>query len=164
MLLKQLKEKKGDMKAMKINNDIKTHLEYLGYAMAPYEDDLLFMKPGFPSTFLTTLSANRILIKGSYGVNSNGEVNELSYLRFINELNIISDCTTFIAGEKTLVFTATYNGIYDRIEFGQIMQGWENDVTTLLYHHSKTQFFLSEDCPNIDMTAINQPVSKQYQA
>ena len=114
MLLKQLKEKKGDMKAMKINNDIKTHLEYLGYAMAPYEDDLLFMKPGFPSTFLTTLSANGILIKG-------GETLE----KIANIKNIVFDKTGTLTTGKFVVS-----------EFKSI-EGDEKEIQNIIYNIEK---------------------------
>ena len=64
---------------MKINNDIKMHLEYLGYASVPNEGENMniFMRPGMPTIFIDQMNHNRLVIKSLYEYNKNGVSNNL---------------------------------------------------------------------------------------
>ena len=149
---------------MKINQDINTHLEYLGYAMVPDSDAFVFMKPGLPTIFIEQLSNNRVTLNARYPYNNNATNNELGFLNYLNTLNQKSYIATFITVSDSLAFCAMYTGLYDRIEFGQFIQAWEHDSTTLLNNTPETHFFLMEDSPSIDSDLMNLAIDKQYAA
>ena len=149
---------------MKINQDINTHLEYLGYAMVPDSDAFVFMKPGLPTIFIEQLSNNRVVLNARYPYNSNAENNELGFLNYVNSLNTKTYIATFLKVGNSLGFCAMYTGLYDRIEFGQFIQAWEHDSTTLLDNEPETPFFLMEDCPSIDADLIHLSSDKQFRA
>ena len=147
---------------MEINEQIKTHLEYLGYAKVPDTNDLIFMKPGLPTLFIEQLSVNRIVLNARYTYNSNAANNELGFLNYVNSLNQKTQIATFLKVPNSLGFCAMYTGLYDRTEFGQFIQAWEHDSTALLDNAPETAFFLMEDCPRIDSDLMNLAVDKRY--
>ena len=149
---------------MKINQNIKTHLEYMGYAMVPDPDTFIFMKPGFPTLIIEQLSENRIVLNARYPYNSNASNNELGFLNYVNTLNQKTYIATFLKVGNSLGFCAMYTGLYDRIEFGQFIQSWEYDSTSLLDNETETPFFLMEDCPRIDSDLMNLSTNKTYLA
>ena len=130
---------------MKINQNIKNHLEYMGYAMEPDSDAFIFMKPGFPTLIIEQLSNNRIVLNARYPYNSNVANNELGFLNYVNSLNTKTYIATFLKVGNSLGFCAMYTGLYNRTEFGQFIQSWEYDSTTLLDNTPETHFFLMED-------------------
>jgi len=149
---------------MKINQNIKTHLEYMGYAMVPDSDTIVFMKPGLPTLFIEQLSVNRIVLNARYTYNSNAANNELGFLNYVNTLNQKTYIATFLKVSDSLAFCAMYTGLYDRIEFGQFIQSWEYDSTSLLENETETPFFLMEDCPRIDSDLMNVAIDKRFVA
>ena len=149
---------------MKINQKIKNHLEYMGYAMVPDSDACIFMKPGFPTMRIEQLSENRIVLNARYPYNSNASNNELGFLNYVNTLNQKTYIATFLKVGNSLGFCAMYTGLYDRIEFGQFIQSWEYDSTSLLDHETETPFFLMEDCPRIDSDLMNLAIDKRFVA
>jgi len=149
---------------MKINQNIKTHLEYMGYAMVPDSDAFIFMKPGLPTIFIEQLSENRIVLNARYPYNSNASNNELGFLNYVNSLNTKTYIATFLKVRDSLAFCAMYTGLYSRIEFGQFIQAWEHDSTTLLDKEPETTFFIMEDCPRIDSDLMNLAVDKRFLA
>ena len=149
---------------MKINQNIKTHLEYMGYAMVPDSDAFIFMKPGLPTIFIEQLSENRIVLNARYPYNSNASNNELGFLNYVNSLNTKTYIAIFLKVGNSLGFCAMYTGLYDRIEFGQFIQAWEHDSTTLLDNEPETTFFLMEDCPRIDSDLMNLAIDKRFVA
>ena len=149
---------------MEINEQIKTHLEYLGYAKVPDTNDLIFMKPGLPTLFIEQLSVNRIVLNAKYTYNSNAANNELGFLNYVNSLNQKTQIATYLKVPNSLGFCAMYTGLYDRTEFGQFIQAWEYDSTVLLENTPETAFFLMEDCPSIDSDLMNLAVDKQFSA
>ena len=149
---------------MEINQNIKTHLEYMGYAIVPDSDTYIFMKPGFPTMCIEQLTENRIVLNARYPYNSNAENNELGFLNYINSLNTKTYIATFLKVGNSLGFWAMYTGLYNRTEFGQFIQSWEYDSTTLLDNTPETHFFLMEDSPSIDSDLMNLAIDKQYAA
>ena len=149
---------------MEINQNIKTHLEYMGYAIVPDSDTYIFMKPGFPTMCIEQLTENRIVLNARYPYNSNAENNELGFLNYINNLNTKTYIATFLKVGNSLGFWAMYTGLYNRTEFGQFIQSWEYDSTTLLDNTPETAFFLMEDCPSIDSDLMNLAANKQFSA
>ncbi len=147
---------------MQINNEIKTHFEYLGYAFIPDADDTIIMKPGLPTLIIEQLSKNRIVLNARYPYNSNAANNELGFLNYVNTLNQKTYVATFLKVSDSLAFCAMYTGLYDRTEFGQFIQAWEHDSTALLDNTLETAFFLMEDCPRIDSDLMNLAVDKRY--
>ena len=129
---------------MRVNKQIKTHLEYLGYAMVP-DDDALFMKPGIPNTYLVDLGPESIGIRGLYRYNDIATNNEYCVLQYVNSLNLKTNVVTFIKGDGYLGFHATYNGKYDRIGFGRFIQAWEDDLTNVLESFWETRCYLSKE-------------------
>tara|TARA_B100000131_G_C17867199_1_gene512695 strand:+ start:162 stop:617 length:456 start_codon:yes stop_codon:yes gene_type:complete len=151
---------------MNINNNIKTHLEYVGYAMVPNEDNEIhiFMKPGMPTIYMQQLTNNRLVLNCIYEYNRNGDNNRTRLLEYVNHLNVYSYVSTFTVDSGKLGFCALFSGIYDRIEFGQFMQAFEHDATALLDNNPDTKLFLMEDCPEIDSELMNLEFDKQYAA
>jgi len=149
---------------MKINQKIKNHLEYMGYAMVPDSDAFIFMKPGFPTLNIEQLNENRIILNARYPYNSNAANNELGFLNYVNSLNTKTYIATFLKVGNSLGFCAMYTGLYSRIEFGQFIQAWEHDSTTLLDKEPETTFFIMEDCPRIDSDLLNLAVDKRFLA
>ena len=149
---------------MQINNEIKTHFEYLGYAFIPDADDTIIMKPGLPTLIIEQLSENRIILNARYPYNSNATNNELGFLNYVNTLNQKTYVATFLKVGNSLGFCAMYTGLYDRIEFGQFIQSWEYDSTSLLDNETETPFFLMEDCPRIDSDLMNLAIDKRFVA
>ena len=149
---------------MKINQNIKNHLEYMGYAMVPDSDTFIFMKPGFPTIYIEQLSENRIVLKARYLYNNNADKNELCFLNYVNSLNTKTYIATFLKVSDSLAFCAMYTGLYNRTEFGQFIQSWEYDTTSLLDNETETPFFLMEDCPRIDSDLMNLAIDKRFVA
>ena len=165
MALRQSR-KKGNTIKMKINNDIKMHLEYLGYASIPNEGENMniFMRPGMPTIFIDQMNHNRLVIKSLYEYNKNGVSNRSGLLEYVNHLNKYSYISTYTVDNNTLGFSAIYTGLYDRIEFGQFMDAYEHDSTTLFDKTPETQVYLMEDCPEIDSDLMNLTTNKQFVA
>ena len=130
---------------MKINKQIKNHLESCGYAMIPDNEDALFMKPGIPNTYVITGNRCSIEMRGLLRSNDIAKHNEYDFLQYINSLNLNTEVVTFLKGEGCLCFHATYVGLYDRREFGRFVHFWENDLTTLLDNTWETRCYLSKE-------------------
>lgn len=149
---------------MKINQNIKNHLEYMGYAMVPDPDTFIFMKPGFPTMHIEQFGENRIVLNARYLYNKNADSNEFGFLNYVNSLNTKTYIATFVKVGNSLAFCAMYTGLYSRIEFGQFIQSWEYDTTSLLDNETETPFFLMEDSPSIDSDLMNVSTNKTYLA
>ena len=163
MALRQSR-KKGNTIKMKINNDIKQHLEYLGYASVPNNGGNMniFMKPGMPTVFIDQMNHNRLVIQSQYEYNKNGISNRSGLLEYVNHLNMYSYVSTYTVDTNRLGFCAIYTGLYDRIEFGQFMDAYEHDSITLFDKTPETTVFLLEDCPEIDSDLMNLTTDKQF--
>ncbi len=151
---------------MRIKNNIKTHLEYLGYALVPNKDlnAHKFMKPGMPTVFVQQMTNNRLVVNSLYEFNQNGFSNRLGLLNYVNHLNMHSYVSTYTIDNRKLGFCAIYTGLYDRVEFGQFMEAFEHDSTTLMDNTPDSKLFLMQDCPKIDSDLMNLAFDKQYTA
>ena len=149
---------------MKINEQIKIHFEYLGFAFVPDEDKAVVMKPGLPTLEILPISNGQLVVGGVYPINENARSNESGFLRYINELNLHSQVTTFTKLDNDLCFYTAFNGAYDRIAFGQFLQNYENDITDLLENQKETHLYLVEECPRIDSDLMNLVKGERYLA
>ena len=91
---------------MKIDDQIKTHFEYLGFGFVPDQDKAVVMKPGLPTLEIVPISDGQLVVGGIYPFNDNARRNEIGVLRYINELNLDSMVTTFTKlGNKLCFYT-----------------------------------------------------------
>ena len=131
---------------MKYANEIKKHMEYLGYETEQQDSDMIqFTKPGYP-LILINADESGIRLYGQYRINYYAANNIDQFLRYINDLNLVAQITRFtFYNETNAIGLATHLvGEYTRNSFAKLIGMWEYDITTLIYNNKQTDTFLGE--------------------
>ena len=130
---------------MNTKDQVKNHLEYLGYDVEynKDEEDLLFCsKQGYPPMMIH-YSEHRIQFWATYDINEIAKKNPVDFLEYVNMLNMATSIATFYINEEgNFNFASSYLGSYDRKQFASFLHLWENDVGATLDRTPGTARFL----------------------
>ena len=132
---------------MNTNEQVLTHMEYLGYEIKVHEDDqnvLLCSKPGYTSLLVNCLD-NMVRFYANYSLNATAKSNLDKVYEYVNELNTASYTTTFNTADNLLIMTNQYIGKYDKSLFSSFLGTIEHDTADVLSKNSKTDVFLGSD-------------------
>ena len=130
---------------MNTKDQIKNHLEYLGYEVEYSEtnQEMLFCtKQGYPPMMICP-NEHRMQFWATYNINEIAKNNPVDFLSYVNLLNMATLITTFyVDKEGSFNFASSYLGSYDRKQFASFLHLWENDVGATLDKTSGTDRFL----------------------
>ena len=127
-------------------DQIKTHLEYLGYTIDQSEkDEQVFYasRPGF-TTFMVLVNDTRVWFYTYYEINRIAKCNIDKVFKYVNDLNNSSNVVTFSINDNQLRMSTNYTGNYDRSKFTEFLSQIEIDVNDLLANTNETDLYLGD--------------------
>ena len=117
-------------------DEIKTHLEMLGYTVEKTDKALRCKHDKHVNIFVRSYKGG-ILISGYFTGNEYSKTHRAEFLEFINTLN--KEATViraYIDKDGDLMLEAWFVGDYDRARFGKFVDAWHTDAESLLNSHS----------------------------
>ena len=132
---------------MNNNEQIKTHMEYLGYNIEMHKNDhnvMFCLKRGY-APLMVKCSDLMINFYAHHELNNVAKSNIDKVYKYVNELNTVSYTATFNTVDDLLIMTGQFNGIYDRSNFSSFLGAMEHDTTEILRNNSNSDVFLGSD-------------------
>ena len=127
-------------------DQIKTHLEYLGYTIDQSENDeqvFSASRPGY-TTFMVLVNDTRVWFYTYYEINRIAKCNIDKVFKYVNDLNSSSSVVTFSINDNQLRMSTNYTGNYDRSKFTEFLSQIEIDVNDLLANTNETDLYLGD--------------------
>lgn len=126
---------------MNTKEQIKNHLEYLGYTIEEEADHLLCEKAGYAKIFIT-IKDKCFRFLSAYNLNEIAQINPAEFASYMNTLNQSTIITTFYYEEGFINFTALSFGGYNKQLFSEFVGCWETDTTQMIDNNSDSDRFL----------------------
>jgi hypothetical protein len=116
-------------------DEIKQHLEFLGYEVEVSEKHLFARHPQKLNVRITEYQGG-VLFYAYYRTNEVGKAQRTALLEHVNEMNRASTMATFfIDRDGDLSISAWYTGDYERTSFGKFEHAWVESSWAVIDQH-----------------------------
>jgi len=122
---------------------IRTHLEFLGYAVEPQEEQRYAVSHTARVNFIMRPFAGGVLFTVYFKSSDQAKTEPLQYLGFVNALNQNAAVARFYADpDGDLCIECWHPSNYERSQFGHFIQMWNRDNSELLQERPELSTFL----------------------
>ena len=126
---------------MNTKEQIKNHIEYLGYRVEDKEDHLFCEKAGYANIAIT-VTDKCFRFWSIYNLNEIAQNNPAEFSSYMNTLNQSTIMTTFYYEKGLINFTALSVGGYNKQLFSDFVGCWETDTTQMIDNNADSDRFL----------------------